>query len=197
MGADYKGIDVGDSRTSESLAAFISSKANVKSNIKTVPSAIDKLGSDNFDVTVKNKCTLVKFYAPWCGACKVLAPVYSNLASAFASDSDRVSIADVDCTVVPDICTRYGIKGYPTIKLFLNSEEPAMEYRGGRTLESMISFVNKHCGTSRKPDGSLLPQYARSPALDELAVQFMKLDNAGRKEIIDKVDALLSLEAPK
>eukprot|EP00766_Chilomastix_caulleryi_P005668 gnl/Chilomastix_caulleri/7281.p1 GENE.gnl/Chilomastix_caulleri/7281~~gnl/Chilomastix_caulleri/7281.p1 ORF type:complete len:60 (+),score=21.45 gnl/Chilomastix_caulleri/7281:171-350(+) len=57
---------------------------------------------------------MVKFFAPWCGHCRNLAPIYEEL----STDVEGVEIAEVDCTVYQDICRDQGIRGYPTVKLF-------------------------------------------------------------------------------
>ena len=41
---------------------------------------------------------------------------------------DRVVIAEVDCTVESEVCERYGVKGYPTLKFFVNGQP--IEYKG-------------------------------------------------------------------
>ena len=64
----------------------------------TVSAEVTVLNNDNFDDHVKsNEYVLVKFYAPWCGHCKRLAPTWEELATKYADD-EGVSIAKVDCT---------------------------------------------------------------------------------------------------
>ena len=60
---------------------------------------------------------LLELYAPWCGHCKQLAPVYEKVGQAFAADPSIV-IAKMDATSndVPD--RRFAVKGFPTIYLY-------------------------------------------------------------------------------
>lgn len=78
-----------------------------------------KLDKDNFDDIVldSSKNVLVKFYAPWCGHCKRLAPTYIDLALAFEGRDDVV-IAEFDADAEKSIPSRYGVTGYPTVKVF-------------------------------------------------------------------------------
>ena len=57
----------------------------------------------------------VKYYAPWCGHCKKLAPTWEQLSNDSALPGS-VKIAHVDCTQQGEICTEQDIKGYPTLK---------------------------------------------------------------------------------
>ena len=62
----------------------------------------------------------VKFYAPWCGHCKKLAPTWEEFA---IKHSSLVNVAEVDCTVHTRLCDDYEVRGYPTI-MYLPIEDP-------------------------------------------------------------------------
>ena len=104
-------------------------------------SAVKDLLPSNFDDIVLNsgKPALVEFFAPWCGHCKNLAPVYEELADGFEFAKDKVTIAKIDATAndVPD-----DISGFPTIKLFkAGSKDEPIEYSGARSVEALAEFV--------------------------------------------------------
>ena len=56
----------------------------------------------------------VDFYAPWCGHCQLLAPIWDQLALSFEHDTS-VKISKLDCTTNALSCKKYEIKGYPTL----------------------------------------------------------------------------------
>lgn len=92
----------------------------------------------------ENPHSLIKFFAPWCGHCKKLAPDWEALGE---SDPGFV-VAKVDCTVQTQTCTDQGIRGYPTVKAFVNGV--ATDHRGPRTPEAFKETV-KQAIESAKP----------------------------------------------
>lgn len=88
------------------------------------------------------KDVLLEVYAPWCGHCKSLAPVYEKLAKRFAK-VDSVVIAKMDGTENEHPAIE--AQGFPTL-LFFPAEKDAepIAYDGGRTLGDMTKFIKKN-----------------------------------------------------
>jgi len=98
------------------------------------------LVGSNFNEIAKNKdkAVFVEFYAPWCGHCKQLAPIWDQLGEKF-KDNEDIVIAKMDSTAneLEDI----KIQGFPTLKYFPKGSDQAVDYNGGRTLEDLTKFV--------------------------------------------------------
>lgn len=112
---------------------------------QVLPEDWDKTGvktlvSTNFDEVAfdKSKDVLVEFYAPWCGHCKQLVPIYDQLGENF-KDSATVVIAKMDATANELEHTK--INSFPTIKLFKKDTNEVIEYNGERTLEGLTKFI--------------------------------------------------------
>ena len=118
-----------------------------------------ELNLDTFEEAILSKNTFVKFYAPWCGHCKALAPDWDTLADNYAASSS-VLIASVDCTAGDndDLCQNYGVSGYPTLKYFKDANFDGEDYSGARSLDALEKFadeeLNKKCLVASDEDMS-------------------------------------------
>ena len=102
------------------------------------------LTTANFAPTLKElPVALVEFYAPWCGHCKRLEPEYEKAATELAKTGLDVALAKVDATEETGLASQYGVRGYPTLKLFRFGEEAA-PYEGQRTARDIVKFMKKH-----------------------------------------------------
>uniref|UniRef100_A0A8B9RDJ7 Protein disulfide-isomerase n=1 Tax=Astyanax mexicanus TaxID=7994 RepID=A0A8B9RDJ7_ASTMX len=77
-----------------------------------------------------------------CGHCKRLAPEYEAAATRLKG---IVSLAKVDCTANSNVCSKYGVSGYPTLKIFRDGEESGA-YDGPRTADGIVSHLKKQAG---------------------------------------------------
>lgn len=78
-----------------------------------------ELTEENFDATVNEGLSLVDFWAPWCGPCRMLAPVIEELAEDF---DGKANICKVNTDEQQDLATKYGIRSIPTIIFMKNGE---------------------------------------------------------------------------
>ncbi|CAD7697114.1 unnamed protein product [Ostreobium quekettii] len=92
------------------------------------------------EVTADGRLWFIKFYAPWCGHCKRLAPTWKELGDEYEG-SKQVAIAHIDCTAEKAICKAADVKGYPTLKLYYEGKiyKP---YKGGRDKASLKQFLD-------------------------------------------------------
>ncbi|MDP2438175.1 MAG: protein disulfide isomerase family protein [archaeon] len=104
--------------------------------------SVHVLDDSNFDAFLKDHpISIIKFYAPWCGHCKKLAPLWEEFGD---SNPEGFAVAKVDCTVAKDVCSGQGVRGYPTIKIFVDGTGSA--HNGARTVDAFTSSVKAAAG---------------------------------------------------
>lgn len=97
------------------------------------------LDRDLFTTTLLKGPAFIKFFAPWCGHCKKLAPVWKQLARHM---KNKITIAEVNCDDHASLCKSQSIEGYPTL-IFFDSNGIKSEYNGGRKLDQLKAFTEK------------------------------------------------------
>ncbi|RXW25545.1 hypothetical protein EST38_g314 [Candolleomyces aberdarensis] len=114
-------------------------------------SNVQDLTPDNFDSVVgQGVPAFVEFFAPWCGHCKNLAPVWEQLANVFEHAKDKVVIAKVDADGAGrPLGERYGVTGFPTLKFF-DAKGVESKYEEGRDLETLAAYITKQTGVKSK-----------------------------------------------
>jgi len=161
---------------------------------EAVASDVTVLTTASFDSSISEGNWLLEFYAPWCGHCKKLAPIYEETATALKG---KVNVGKVDCTVEKDVCSRFGVRGYPTLKFV--SKNQVYDYRGERTKAALTVFAEGEfqsgaaspvpppgapaaAATENKPAGDAKPAQA-NPAQAAKAQEVPKTE-AGPSDVV-------------
>jgi len=109
---------------------------------------IELTDADFDDEIAQFDFVLVEFFAPWCGHCKKLAPEYAKAATTLKNDKPPIPLASVDCIANSGTCSKHGVSGYPTMKIFRNGV--ASDYGGPREADGIVSFLRKQAGPSSR-----------------------------------------------
>jgi thioredoxin len=83
---------------------------------------------------------IIDFWAPWCGPCKAMAPIYEQVAREYASQGDDDSEADrrhprflkVNTEALPEVAGEFGIRSIPTLAVLL----------GGNVIDSNVGVTS-------------------------------------------------------
>ena len=97
---------------------------------------------ENFanEVLKSDKPTLVDFWAEWCGPCKQIGPILEEISEEM---KDQIIIAKHDIDSEPNMPTRYGVRGIPTMLLFKNGELKSTKV-GATTKSNIVSWIKEN-----------------------------------------------------
>ncbi|TMR38207.1 thioredoxin [Actinomadura geliboluensis] len=100
------------------------------------------LTSANFDrhVLGGGKPVLVEFWADWCPPCRMIAPI---LAEIEAEHGDRLTVAKINGDDHPDIVSRYGVMGFPTLNLYRDGEV-VRQIVGAKPKRQLLAALDGH-----------------------------------------------------
>jgi len=110
------------------------------------PSSVVPLVGDAFDKHVSGRKAFIEFYAPWCGFCQKLQPVWDELSLELEAKKSNVLVGKVDCTDEQNavVCAQMGVRGYPTL-FFFDSDGSAYQHeKGQRDLADLKDFVENY-----------------------------------------------------
>ncbi|KAK2958797.1 putative Protein disulfide-isomerase [Blattamonas nauphoetae] len=111
------------------------------------------LDSKTHDEVIANGPTMVKYYSPNCGHCRNMAPTYEEIATYFAPQKEKITIAEIDCLKESKVCDKASVRGYPTIKYY-TSPTDSEDYEEQRDFDSFAEYISNKLGLFYRPKPS-------------------------------------------
>ena len=94
--------------------------------------------SANFEDTTKDGVSMVDFWAPWCGPCRMIAPVIEELAADFEG---KAKICKVNTDEEQELAVKFGVRSIPTI-LFMKNGEVVDQMVGASSKQAFTDKIN-------------------------------------------------------
>lgn len=101
-----------------------------------------KLSDANFNSKIAKGLTLVDFWAPWCGPCRVVGPIVNELANDFEG---KVKVGKLNVDENQKTASAYGIRSIPTLILYRDGK-PVEQITGVRPKAALSKLIMKHLG---------------------------------------------------
>ncbi|KAK1998069.1 thioredoxin-domain-containing protein [Colletotrichum falcatum] len=182
-------------------AAVLSALPGAQAGMYPKSSAVLQVDAKNYDdlITKSNHTSIVEFYAPWCGHCQNLKPAYEKAAKNL-NGLAKVAAVDCDDEANKPLCGRFGVQGFPTLKIVKPGKKPGKpvveDYQGPRTatgiVEAVVDKINNHVKRvtdkeidsfleGDKPKAILFTEKGTTSALlRSIAIDFLDAVNVGQ-----------------
>lgn len=102
--------------------------------------AVVNVTDASFNEEIANGVTLVDFWAPWCGPCKMIAPVLEELDAEIGTS---VKIAKVNVDDNGESAARFGVMSIPTLILFKDGQ-PVDKVVGFQSKDALKNVISRH-----------------------------------------------------
>lgn len=113
------------------------------------------LTAESFDAEALHptRSAFVLFYAPWCGHCKAMKPAWNEFSKLHAKSTELL-VGEVDCTAAggEELCERFEVEGFPTLKFFEAGSSEAEEFDGDEmSVEGFQAYSRALLGPACSP----------------------------------------------
>ena len=169
-----EGIEFEGTRGYDQFCTFIENYTRIRPHRE--PSYVADVTPLNIEKRLnESPCAFMTFYAPWCGHCQHFLPELAIAAESFLADKN-VTFGRVNCDQFQDLCTEYGVDGYPAVMLFKKGKKEPIMYESEHYSEAVVEFVNEECGTQREVGGLLNSEAGCIPEANDVVKEFLEGD---------------------
>ncbi|KAG0376684.1 protein disulfide-isomerase precursor, partial [Mortierella sp. AD032] len=158
--------------------------------------------ADNYEKVVhdNDKDVLIEYYAPWCGFCKRLVPIYDELGALYKGSNIVIAKFDATANDLPS-SVPFAVSGYPTIKLKKAGSKDYIDFKGERTAEGFVNFLRKNAVNKFEiadPEGLYQPKLKSEavPATQDGPVVVVVANNYEQVVHDNDKDVLIEYYAP-
>merc|ERR1711992_91699 len=145
------GLDfvAGDKPAVTARAGGLKYKMEAEFSVDNLKAFVEELKAGNLEAYIKSeavpetkgeKDVLVEFYAPWCGHCKKLTPIYDELGEKMINED--VEIVKMDATA-NDVPQAFDVRGFPTLYWLPKNTKTPVSYNGGRELDDFVKYISE------------------------------------------------------
>jgi len=98
-----------------------------------------ELNNTNFDSQIRSGITLVDFWAPWCGPCRMQGPILDRVA---VQTQGKATVAKLNVDSAPDVAATYGVQSIPTLIVFRDGE-PVRGFVGVQSEAALLAAIDQ------------------------------------------------------